>query len=161
MPNGATHAAVARSVTAGCTLIGLGVAIIHPPAVVLGIGAWVSEVAGPDLDHHKITVQERAILRRNKLLGVLFIFYWSFYQRVRPHRGVSHTWPAGPLERFVLALWPFLLLSVGIVVVVPDVWSTVALAWLWVFLGQSVNDGVHIIMDVVSTQWKRNARRAK
>lgn len=59
MPDGHVHAAAARVFTVGAALASLGLAILHPPALGIVVGAFVGEIAGPDLDMPLITQQER------------------------------------------------------------------------------------------------------
>lgn len=158
MPNGSTHAAVARPIAAGLALAGVGLALLHPPAVGLVFGGWAGQYVDPDLDLSTITQSERRIIRRNRFLGGAWVLYWLIYARTRPHRGISHTWPHGTIERFVLALWPLLALSALAVSVEPDALEPVAWWWLWVFVGLSIQDLAHIAMDALSTKMRR--RRA-
>jgi uncharacterized metal-binding protein len=160
MPPGKVHAAVARPVAAGLTLAGLGFMLIHPPAIALSVGAWVGKYANPDQDHHQITYTERRVIRRNRLLGWLWVLYWTPYQRSRPHRGISHSWPAGTVERFLLVFWPALLASAALVLMVDDgLLVPVLWGWGYVFIGQSIQDLIHIAMDVVSSRLRRRRNR--
>ena|GEM_PF-2140992 len=72
--------------------------------LLIAAGAWVGHILTPDIDHHRLTVEERRMLRRFKLLGWLWIAFWWPYDRFNAHRGRSHTW-RGTVERFLYLFW--------------------------------------------------------
>lgn len=143
MADGITHAKFA----AGAAIVVTGAATVaavtmHPVASGLIVGAWGAFVAGPDLDHHVYTVDEQRIWRYDRTLGRLWHWYWWPYEKLMPHRGRSHTIPAGTFDRFVLLFWPLLLLSAWFT---PTWW--LVLWWPLVLCGQCMVDAVHLWLD--------------
>lgn len=144
MANGKAHAIANRKAAGGVAVVSIvGAALVHPVTLGLAFGAWFGCQVTPDRDHHVVTFEERQAIARNGCLGRLMMLYWWPYQKLRPHRGISHTWPAGSVERFLYGLWPLLFVSFVLAGLHP--WLVVF--WLFVFLGQSVIDIVHLRMD--------------
>ena len=146
MSNGPTHAAYANRAAAVIVTTSAVAAIAYHP-VMLGIaaGGLAGLFVDPDLDHHKHTQSEQRVWHYNHLLGFLWSLYWAPYDWTHPHRGKSHTWPKGTLERLLYALWLPMALSLW--------YSTGVLLWAcwWalVFVGLSLQDGLHLWLDEV------------
>ena len=142
MADGITHARHARRAATLLTVGAVAVATVQPVALGLAVGAWAGVICDPDLDHHVHTESEAIIFRYNKVLGVLWSLYWWPYQKLMPHRGRSHTIPAGTLDRFVLLFWLPVLASCYLA---PSL--GLAAFWLLVFCGQCMVDAVHLWLD--------------
>lgn len=141
MADGITHARYAKHAAVVITAGAVMVATVQPVALGLAVGAWAGWLAGPDMDLHVHTEDKARIFRYNRVLGVLWSWYWWPYNLLNSHRGRSHTIPAGTFDRFVLLFWPFVLLSLAQL----SVW--LVLFWLMVFAGQCVVDAVHLWLD--------------
>ncbi len=148
MPSGKVHAAQSYKLAFVLSVAGVGASVLVNPVLVgLALGGWIGVLVTPDIDHHYITHEEHRISRWNRLAGFLWHLYWWPYEKLRPHRGRSHTWPAGTVERMVYLCWPALLVS-AFHLGGPDgfgVW--VVLFWILVFIGWSAQDCLHISMD--------------
>lgn len=142
MADGVTHARHARRAASLITVGSIVVAVVHPATLGMAVGAWVANFCDPDLDHHVHTESEARVYRYDRTLGVLWSLYWWPYQKSMPHRGRSHTIPAGTLDRFVLLFWLPVLTSCYLL---PS-WSLL-LWWLCVFAGQCIVDAVHLRLD--------------
>lgn len=143
MSDGITHARHAKRAATVITVAATVTAVaVHPVAAGLAVGAWCAVYCDPDLDHHVHTESEAAIFRYNRTLGRLWSLYWWPYERLTPHRGRSHTIPAGTFDRFLLLFWWLLLLSAW---VVPTWWLVPW--WLLVLCGQCCVDAVHLWLD--------------
>ncbi len=145
MADGKTHAHYA-GIAATAVTVGAGVlaVAVHPVFLAAPVGAWAGYIAGPDLDHHVHTEDEQRIWRYNRLLGRLWSLYWTPYEWANPHRGRSHTIPDGTMDRFLLLLWPLLMLSL---LAVPTAGAWVAVAWGVAFVAQMMVDAVHLWLD--------------
>ena len=143
MADGITHACyairAATIITADATL---AAATVQPVLLGVAVGAWAGVICDPDLDHHVHTESEARVYRYNKALGVLWSLYWWPYQKLMPHRGRSHTIPAGTFDRFVLLFWLPALLSCYLWLS----WWLLAF-WALVFVGQCCVDAVHLWLD--------------
>lgn len=143
MADGHTHFAVAVTTATVATIAGsVAVVAIHPSTAGLIAGAWLGCISTPDNDHHWTTVSEQWFYRRSRLTGVLWELFWTPYQWMHSHRGSSHTWPYGTLVRFLYLLWLPVVLSL---IVVPSLYTI--LFWMLVFLGESVQDILHLWYD--------------
>lgn len=143
MPNGPAHAAAADNtfiaVAIPATVAGIA---YHPAMLGMVAGALLGKISDPDLDHWRKTQSEHRVWRFNVIAGFLWSAFWWPYQKLSPHRGISHTWPYGTLIRFLYLLWLPIALSL---------WYGDAVLWLcwWmlVFVGLSIQDAVHLWMD--------------
>lgn len=147
MANGIIHRSYANgaAIIIGATATAAAIAI-HPALLGVAVGGMVGKVCDPDLDlEQNHTQSEQRIWKHSRALGFLWSLYWWPYAKLRPHRGISHTWPTGTLERFAYALWPIIVLSW---VYAPDgiLW---ACWWALVFVGLSIQDCVHLWLDGV------------
>lgn len=146
MPSGRIHAMVGIPVALTLTATGVGASLmLHPVLAGVTVGAWLGVIVTPDIDHHYITVEEQRIARWNKIAGLLWWLYWWPYERTHPHRGKSHSWPAGTVGRMVYLCWPLLVASMAIAEGDAGVW--LLLFWVLVFVGWSVQDCIHLAMD--------------
>lgn len=146
MPSGRTHAFVAVPIAVTLTGVAVGASLLVSPVCVgVGLGAWAGLLVTPDIDHHYVTHEEQRIARHmGCVVGWLWRMYWWPYESLNAHRGASHTWPRGTLERFVYLCWPLLIASLWLQV--AEVW----LFWLCVVAGWSVQDIAHIALDNAS-----------
>ena len=142
MADGITHARHAKRAALLITAGAIAVATVQPIALGLAVGAWGATLAGPDMDLHVKTEDRQRVWRYNKVLGVLWGWYWKPYDWMNGHRGRSHNIPAGTFDRFVLLFWLPVLLSCYLA---PSLW--LLLWWLMVFAGQCVVDAVHLWLD--------------
>lgn len=151
MPSGIVHAQATRKVGATLTIIGaVGAIVGNPILLALPLGGWLGHVITPDSDHHKITYMEGRLLRFNRILGTLWLWYWIPYERMNPHRGRSHTWPGGTLVRMAYLLWPFIVGSFYLYFSYfygAENFIRMLSCWLVLFVGWSIQDWVHIIQD--------------
>lgn len=143
MPNGAIHAQAANRAAAVIAVASVAsAAFVHPITIGIAVGGLVGCIVDPDLDMHQHTQSEQRVWRYNRLLGFLWSLYWTPYDWTHPHRGKSHTWPVGTLERLLYALWLPMLASL---------WYANFALWLcwWAlfFVGLSVQDCIHLWMD--------------
>lgn len=143
MANGDVHARYAQRTATVLTFVGVAAVVYHPLMLGIVAGGWLGKICDPDLDiEDKHTQSEQRVWRYNRALGVLWSAYWYPYGVTRGHRGVSHTWPRGTLERFVYALWlPLALTFWQFDPLLCGCW------WLLVFCGLSVQDAVHLWLD--------------
>lgn len=151
MPSGIIHANITRKAGKLLTIVGIvGSITIGPLLLALPLGGWLGHCVSPDQDHHKITYMEGRLLRTNRFIGILWIWYWKPYERLIPHRGSSHTWPKGTIVRMAYLLWPFILVSVYLgftfSINIQQVFQLLT-AWLLVFAGWSIQDWIHILQD--------------
>lgn len=142
MASGIAHAAAARRVLWCVAPVSIALAVVPPAAAGLVCGALVGMLATPDLDiHDKVTYCERRIMRWNRFAGWCWWVFWLPYGWRNNHRGRSHRWPRGTWDRFSYLCWLPALVTVALFG-----WPAV-LFWLFVFVGQSAQDIVHIAMD--------------
>jgi len=122
-----------------CVCVGWFVVAEKTWPLAIAVGAWVGHCLTPDIDHHRITIEERRMLRRFKLLGWLWVAFWWPYEKLNPHRGRSHTL-RGTVERFLYLFW--------LPIAVTLLWMPEA-GWLWalVLTGQGLQDLDHLRMD--------------
>lgn len=152
MATGAEHAAACRRIWRASVPVAAALAVaVHPACAGLAVGALVGKLVTPDLDLPGITYCERRIMRWNRLAGWLWRAYWMPYAWRNGHRGRSHRWPLGTLDRNLYLLW----LPMATTVVLFG-WPAV-LFWLAVFAGQSAQDICHIAMD--GMLWPATVRR--
>lgn len=111
----------------------------EPWALFVAAGAWVGHFLTPDIDHHRLTIEERRMVRRFKLLGWLWVAFWWPYEKMNPHRGRSHTL-RGTIERFLYLFW----LPIAITLLwVPEA----IILWALVLVGQAIQDMDHLRLD--------------
>lgn len=145
MPNGDVHARIAnRTAVVVVSASAIAAHAVHPLFVGIGIGGVIGLFVEPDLDHHWRTQSEQRVRRISPVIGALWSAYWSPYDWTHPHRGRSHTWPIGTVERFIYILWPLILASLYEFL---NNWLFVLAFWLLVFVGMTVQDCLHIYMD--------------
>jgi len=145
MADGAEHARASKvlnTVFVPASII--GALLIDPTLYGLGVGLVVGTLVTPDLDHHQLTTfDEKRIWSVWAPFGFVWQVYWYPYGLAHKHRGGSHTWPMGTLVRFIYFLWgPIFLWFTWFVF---D-WSYV-LFWLFIFIGQSMQDLLHYYKD--------------
>jgi uncharacterized metal-binding protein len=142
MSDGITHAHYANRAATALTVVGVAAATYHPLMLGIAVGGLLGKLVDPDLDHHWTTQSEQRVRRYNWMIGRLWSLYWTPYDWLHTHRGISHTWPLGTLGRFVYLLWLPVALSFQYIEFVPCLcW------WLLVFVGMSVQDAVHLWLD--------------
>lgn len=144
MSEGFVHAQIANKTALIICSVSIPVAIISPIFAGVAVGSLIALFVEPDLDHQWRTQSEQRVRRFNPLIGLLWSAYWTPYDWAHPHRGRSHTWPIGTLERFVYALWLPLLASI-----LWGDWIAWFCWWLLVFVGLSLQDCLHLYMDGV------------
>lgn len=152
MPNGKTHALITSAIAIGVTGTALAFVDVTGPVVVTGlsVGAWLGLIVDPDLDLGAITTEsEQKVLRFNRTLGLVWLWYWGLYGRMFAHRDDNtHSWPVGTLLRFIYCFWLMAPLSVVMgVAYLPEV----MLFWICLFGGLSLPDIAHISTDRLST----------
>lgn len=136
MANGIAHAKTATIAATVITVGSVALAVVYgPDAFACAAGAWAAIIVEPDLDSHIVTTSERTIMRFNRVLGFLWICYWYPYQRMFRHRSFwSHMPGVSTAIRLLYVGWlPMLLFPHP--------------AWVWVWLGMTLNDMVHATLD--------------
>lgn len=142
MSDGKIHAAYANRAAVIIVTTSTAAAIaLHPIMLGVAVGGLAGLLIDPDLDHQWATQSEWRVRKYNWLLGRLWSLYWTPYDWLHVHRGISHTWPVGTLGRFLYALWLPMALF----------WYSNVTLWLcwWalVFVGLSVQDALHLWLD--------------
>lgn len=136
MASGIEHQRAALITAAGVSVCAIALtAVVGPVSLVMAPAAYAAVIVEPDLDHHAITRSERTLLRWNRIAGWLWLAYWWPYEKLMPHRSKwSHV--------------PFMSTAIRLLYVA---WLPIVLwpspAWLWAWLGMSLVDCVHYIMD--------------
>lgn len=120
--------------------------LIEPQCIGLAVGSVIGHLLTPDIDHHYTTYEELRIYRYNKLLGFLWWLYWLPYERIVPHRGISHVPIVGTATRFVYLLWLPLWYTEGY-----------GLFWFSVFVTWCIQDAAHLRLD---RKKKKNAKHS-
>lgn len=144
MADGKTHAVESRKTANRVSWIGGLAALISPLSIGFVIGVWLGHIVSPDLDHHFTTYDEWRIRRYNRLAGLLWSIYWWPYQKTHSHRGRSHRWPIGTIERMIYLLW----LPIGASLYQwPGQALPLFIFWLAVFTGWSIADDTHLRLD--------------
>ena len=136
---------------------GAGSPLAHRFFFTASLGAWLGICVDPDRDHWKTTMSEQRVYRHSRLLGDLNVWFWQSYVRSHGHRGRgSHTWPRGTVGRFLYLLWFPILLSLILGAGVYG-WplGATGVAWIGVFVGISINDCFHLLLDLV---WDKAGR---
>lgn len=177
MPSGIEHAAMTRK-----ALVPIAVAsglLFYGYSEAAGLGLMTGGLLGlmitPDIDSPATSYEEQRIIHWNKPIGKTYSAFWSVYESLHPHRGLSH-WPIiGTAGRFLylfIVLRLFLYLLGGFCY---DLWDSSCASYLmethplslliifpeffiWTFIGQCVPDTIHIIADRRSTARKRRGR---
>lgn len=103
----------------------------------LFMGATMGHLITPDIDHHWVTYEEHRMYRINRLFGTLWYIYWSPYQWVFKHRGLSHVIGFGTLTRFIYLLWYPLTLY-------PEYY----VLYVCIYLTWFIQDYIHLILDI-------------
>lgn len=145
MSDGITHARYATVAATGITVAAAVAAVaVHPACTGLALGAWAGLLVTPDRDHPMVTIEEIRIRRFNPVLAFITEVYWWPYTYMRPHRGKSHDFPIGAVERFVYFMW------------FPIAWSfyysvagilPLVAFWLMAIVGYAAQDAVHLWKD--------------
>lgn len=119
-------------------------------------GLYVGRRVTPDLDIDEvITRQTRRYLKRYRVLGWVWRFYWWPYAIIHPHRGISHTPFIGTSGRWVymftvpvvvcaIVLY-FLLIKTQVNLIFAL--GCYALFWVAEYFGQVLQDLLHLWMD--------------
>jgi len=158
MANGYHHARATKRSTYIIATLGIFAAALF--YAYLGFAGWlfavlasnifgciVGHTVTPDYDINQITYTKRKLIQRNKVIGWLWFYYWYPYALLQPHRGSSHTWPYGTFIRFIITLWPLIGL-LGWLVGLGEIDIILAfIILLSIFIGQSIQDFIHLIMD--------------
>ncbi len=111
------------------------------------IGLWLGHIVTPDYDVDKGNYIKRRLINQFGLLGRLWALYWWPYALVHPHRGVSHSWPKGTFLRYLLSVWPLIVLLSYLVFWLQIDWLFELSFLVGIFSGQSFQDWIHLFMD--------------
>lgn len=150
MASGKTHAAIAK-VTAHLS----AVTLLYPESptkAAISFGMLMGILITPDLDHHKKTYEETRLLKFNKKVGQLWMWYTKPYAKIFKHRGMSHWLIVGTLTRVIWLLPLLLPLYFYLRLALPSEFGDLT---IYVISGWAFQDAIHIITDIVSSWWKR------
>lgn len=119
---------------------------VEPTGVGIAVGAIIGHVLTPDIDHHYTTYEEYRVYRYSRLLGFCWWLYWLPYEKLIPHRGISHIPVVGTATRFLYLLW-------------FPLWYTHIpyLFWVFVFVGWCIQDNKHLQLD----RGKHHAKKSR
>lgn len=119
-------------------------------------GLYVGRRVTPDLDIDEvITRQTRRYIKRHRILGWLWRFYWLPYALIHPHRGISHTPFIGTSGRWIYMFTvPVVIFAVILYFILIEtqisllfVLSCYSLFWVAEYFGQVAQDLLHLWMD--------------
>lgn len=118
-------------------------------------GAVMGFLITPDIDHPWYTVEEQRIAKGcGPAALVLWSLFWLPFVAVRHRSKITHSWPlATALKQLWLTAWALVVvfvLNYALGVSVPlreEDLAYMFLAWLAMFLGWSVQDLVHLVLD--------------
>lgn len=145
MASGKKHAAANK-----LTLVAVSAAALfylptigEQEAIALIAGAAIGYLITPDIDHHVRTHEEWRIIQISKLIGKLWVAYWSPYAALMPHRyWLGHMPGIGTALRALYLLIPAIYYYGGI-----DFLLAYPRISLSVFIGWTIQDVAHAILD--------------
>jgi len=164
MPNGKAHAGATVFLAAGLGFI--SISLRQDPALttaaVVG-GCLAGLVLSPDLDVDRGSISHRIVKRSaGYLIGFAWRLFWYPYARIMPHRSwwshmpiFSTIFRVAYLFAVPVLLWWLLNLIVELPALQIPTWSWFPTA----FLGLTLADTLHAVMDVADSMIRRRAFR--
>lgn len=144
MAGGKRHAKSTKRNLKWMLPVGSIASLADPNCLGFLLGAIIGHVLTPDIDHHFYTYEEYRIYRYNRILGFLWWLYWLPYEKLVPHRGISHQPIVGTATRFFYLLWfPLLYFDIP------------TLFLFYVFIAWAIQDFTHLRLDRKRKKWKR------